>query len=411
MGRGTPTLQVQTRSSRYTKILENAWWEFEQESDVSGLPLAEMLALWIRGMWTDGEFLALDETARNASGPIRYRLMTLAPRRLADPLDSTPAGENQVILGVELDPFGRPVAYHIAEEKIRVNTVIQTGRTIRIDASQVLHGYEKREADQVRGFPWLTSALPTIADMRAYDAAVLKAAHNAAKFGNVLQTNNPAVDPVAIPAGSAMELKEDSLTAVPPGWNLGQMRPYQPMAEYPQYRAERHRDIGRAVSMPLMMIRLDSREHNYSSARFDDQIYNSSLKRFEGWLERTALNRMVWKVEREAQLSMSLPRRPDDLVLNWMWHDRPHVDHVKEAMGERIEIENGTLPISWACASKNRDFDQVIAARKSDAEKLKEAGLPIAPAKSPDLLALTGMDDEDETGNVKHPQTGEKEKC
>jgi len=378
-----PALQVQSADIAYNAMLENAFRIFAEFADIRGTSLAEIIRVWVRNLFLDGEFLALETSNDLTDSPIRFCLQTIAPRRLNNLFVNYPIDGTQIFMGVEADAAGRVKQYHILDEKI-VSGVMVTGfQTITIPASAAHHCFVREEPDQLRGVPWLASALPVIADMRAYDRAVLKAAHNAAKFASIMQTSNPNIEHEEIPGGAAMDIKEDAIQAIPPGWSLQQMTPQQPMTEYPAYRAERHRDIGRVVSMPLMILDLNSANHSYSGGRIDMQVYGSELEDKEGWLERVILNKLVWRVEQEARLSVGLGARPADARLSWTWNQLPHVDPLKEAMGERVELENGTLPFSVACARKGLDPEKVIEMRKADNEKLAAAGLP------PVLVAAT----------------------
>jgi hypothetical protein len=74
---------------------------------------------------------------------------------------------------------------------------------------------------------------------------------------------------------------------VPPGWKPWQYSASQPPVQYPDFRAERHRELGRPFGMPLLMVRLDSSKHNYSSARLDTQTYNRTVSGIQCWLSGT----------------------------------------------------------------------------------------------------------------------------
>jgi hypothetical protein len=133
-------------------------------------------------------------------------------------------------------------------------------------------------------------------------------------------------------------------------------------------------EFGRAAAIPLMMIRLDSSEHNYSSARFDHQVYVRTLEMWRSWIARRQLNRMVRVIARELQLARELPPMPRDAKFVWGWSQPPHVDPKKELDAERIGLQNRTLTFAEACHSYARNEEDVIASWARTLNLLKTSG-------------------------------------
>src|SRR5690606_29907051 len=112
------------------------------------------------------------------------------------------------------------------------------------------------------------------------------------------------------------------------------------------------RELGRPINMPLMMVRLGSEEHNYSSARFDGQIYQRGIACVQASRLERPLNRCVNEVAREAELARQLPPRPADVSYRWLHNKPPHVDPAKEANAEKTYLENGTVTLEEALAAQ-----------------------------------------------------------
>jgi capsid protein len=128
--------------------------------------------------------------------------------------------------------------------------------------------------------------------------------------------------------------------------------------------------------MPLMTVRLDASGHSYSSARIDNQSYDRALRADQGHTERVLLNRALGEVLLEAQRAGALPPTPDDLVINWVWQPRPHVDEVKTAVAQKMQLDNATQSEAGACAEYGRDRDVVTAQRQR--EQSERDGLVVA---------------------------------
>lgn len=369
-----PTLQVYSGNDRYNQRLESRWREWTELCDVTGtMSLVETLKLWFRGIWATGELLAQEVTDDTGDPfPVSLRLLSLHADRLATPLALN--GDSQVALGVRRNRNGRPLTYYLTELSYVGPWQNMTGKSIPVPADMIHHGFFTVEPGQVRGFPLLSSALPAIADIRDYDLQVLDAARAAADTGVWFFTTNPDGEKWAGDEGIEIENKRRTNRTAPPGWQPMQINPGHPTAQYSEHRRERMLEFGRSACIPLMMIRLDSSQHNYSSARFDHQVYVQNLQVWRSWIARRHLNRLVKTVARELQLAGELTVAPPDLRLVWGWSRPPHVDPAKERAAERIGLQNRTLTFEDACFSGPHTQEDVIASWAKTMRLLEESG-------------------------------------
>jgi lambda family phage portal protein len=408
VGRNGPTLQVQSDDPAYNAALEQVWKDWFCEPDLRRIQGGvDILRSCVRGLWINGEFLLQKVTATAAAtaaapSPIAMRLKSIHPRRLATAPEL--AGDASMVMGVRQTFDGEPLEYSIGQPIPFGAFLIYTGKFSQVPARDVIHRFMVIEEDQARGVPWLATPLQAVADLRDYDAQVLDAARQAADQAVYWYTDHP--DANYIEVNETTDIERRTQTTGPPGWKPAMLNPTQPATNYIAYRSERQSEMGRPVGMPLMMIRLDSSGHNYSSARFDGQIYLRGLEALEGWLERRTLNGLVRDVEAEARLyaamnprwmyAAALRRRPARVDLAWTWPKPPHVDPTKEGTAERIGLENGTLPYSDALAARGSDLETVIAKRKRENQMLADAGLPPLPtAAQPGQLLADQVDEQD----------------
>ena len=117
---------------------------------------------------------------------------------------------NRVRLGVEVDNFGRAVAYHFRGRNNSSESLwtYWSGDIKRVSAENVLHLYTSDYADVNRGVSWLAPVLSTMEQLRRYRAIALKVARWGAKVA--VSTENRAGDPVdgntdIVPQGLAEE--------------------------------------------------------------------------------------------------------------------------------------------------------------------------------------------------------------
>ena len=361
VGPDGPRLEVQSDNDAYNEALEQLWqWWFAAPTfrrDVSG---AALLHLWVRNLPRCGEFFARKQTDSTVTGPVQMRLRPIPPRRIEAPYARVDARH---CLGIDLDQFDRPQRYWVKEYSA-------DGYTYTYDPvppDLMVHGFFVDEEGQARGFPWLTPALQTAADLRDYDDQVQDAARAQADAHGLLYTEH--LDAVLWTAPETTTYERRTLKMCPPGWKPQYSPATQPAVQYPDYRAERQRELGRPLSMPLLMVRLDSSKHNYSSARLDTQSYNRAIAQIQCWLSGTPhstgqLNQLVDEIAAEARFSIpALRKRPPRVTYVWTWQPRGHVDPTKEADAETIGLESGATTLIDVLAARGKSLEQHVASQ------------------------------------------------
>lgn len=372
-----PSMQVQSASDDYNTAREQVWNEWFAMPDYNGvLSGVDLIRLWVRMLWTCGEYLVQLVNDPSASGPVQLRLLDLHPARLGTPLGM--ATDADIVLGVRRTREGKPRQYYIAEPDEFGGFGLGLAKYNPIPPDDVIHQFKVFESGQARGFPWLASGLQSVGDLRDYDAQVMDAARAAADKETLLFTDHP--DAPFFAANETTQIQRRQMTTIPPGWKPWQGTASQPAANYIDFRKERQREIGRPANMPLMKIRLGSEDHNFSSARFDGKVYERSLAVLQSWFARGALLRLEGEVAREAELARAIPPRPRGLVkAGFTWPKPPHVDPEKEMAAYQTGMEIGALDYSDVAAAMGTDVQTLVAKRKRTLALLQAAGLPPTP--------------------------------
>jgi len=379
VGSDGPTLQVLSDDEEYNKALKQVWqdWFYRPtpRPNVSGTAL---LKLWIRGLWKCGEFLAQILTDDTAEGPVQMRVKPIHPRRLATPPDL--AGNPNCFMGVEYDGLGRPARYHVQDQQ-GIGTGWGLTNYSRIPADLIIHEYIFEEEDQGRGVPWLTTALSPSGDLRDYDDQVQDAARQMADQSMMLYNDRPDVEASMVPESARVERR--TVKMAPPGWKPFVYNATQPPVQYPDYRAERQRELGRPQSIPLLLIRLDSSKHSWSSARVDLQPFKQALASIQTWLSGSeksygTLNRLVDEVAREARFKVPvLRRKPPKVLYQWTWPQLPYVDPKKEKGAQETGLRNMTTTMTEALGAEGKTLETHVATLRRERQVLTEAGLPL----------------------------------
>lgn len=391
VGAEGPMLQVVSDSEDYNEALESIWWDWWQAPELTGtMSGVDLLQQSVRLLWSNGEFIHQETDDPNAEG-ISYRLNVIHPRRLRDPIRSV---NSRIMLGVERDERGRPKTYYLMDfDSDEFGLIGSSLDPQPYSAERIIHGFKPIEPGQVRGFPWVAPGLQTTADLRDYDRSVLRTARTQANLSVLLEADHP--DAPFVNVNEQIDVPDNVLATAPPGWKTKTIQSTQPGPVYKEYRAEKLRELGRPVNMPLMMVMLDSGDHNYSSARFDGQLYNRGIFCLQAWLDRIILNRALTRIEREAMLRGMLPERPSRVDFNWTWPVAPHVDPKKEADAWETLIRIGAASEFDAAAAMGKDYEMVVAAQKRAKDLREKHGLP-EPSASAKPNETTDSESEDQ---------------
>lgn len=391
VGANGPTLQVQSDNDKYNERLESEWKLWWAMPDANGRHSgAEVLDLCAKSMWANGESLiqlVQFVTKRSTEGRIGLRLRLIHPRRLKTPPNQN--GKSRVVLGIRITKAGKALTYYIADENDSLGgTSAGPNSFVGLNAVNVIHDFDAQEADQIRGVPWLASSLQVIADLHDYDEQVLDAARAFADWSVTLETDHEEAQFVQV--DEETEVERRTMRTLPPHYKATSLQSQQPTTQYVEYRHERMREVGHPVGMPLMMILLDSSDHNYSSARFDNQVYLRSLRKRRGAMERRILNRLVKRVALEA----AIEGRPERIHLDWTWDMPPHVDPMKEAKASEIRLNAGTSTITDELAANGTDIEAHVAKLARERKLFEAAGIPY-PEPKKQLPPSNQKDDDD----------------
>lgn len=158
----------------------DAWkrWADTTACDVEGRKtLAGIEALVMRAVVTDGESLVLLVPTRpNRENPVGLQLQVLE----GDHLDRDKNGEYEgraIIQGVEVNAYGRPLAYWILPrhpgEVWPWLPAVGLRTSVRVPAERVMHVFRQQRPGQIRGISWLAPVLSALRDLNDYESALL----------------------------------------------------------------------------------------------------------------------------------------------------------------------------------------------------------------------------------------------
>jgi capsid protein len=350
VGPGGPTWQVYPRRpiveeqlrdefTAYIAEAEDLISDWFENCDFNGeLSGAEILHLAVQQQWATGNaFEQIVNARRNSQNPVNIALHPIhAERILKNPSFLLGENKQRFCLGIGRDEFGRRISYSVMKPNELGSFAFSTTQE-PIPSTQIIHHMRTEEPGQIAGVPWLAAGLETIGDIRQFDKSTMKAAQLAASLAIVFEDmfeNSPVVKGAG---SSPIKWGLSQILNAPKGKKAHQIDPKHPSQNYTEFRNERWRDVARSVNMPLMIARLDSKDHSYASARMDRQLYWRSLEREQFAIEKRLMP-VLTSVLREAELRRIIRRRPVPVKIGGLFQVPPHVDPAKEANARATDL-------------------------------------------------------------------------
>ncbi len=165
--------------------IEAAWADWGRSADITGtMSLKDICDTLIGGLPSDGEFLVRFVRGADAGNKYQLAVQLIDVDRIDTQYNTTATGTgNQIVMGVERDSYGRPVALWLFDA--HPNDGQRSGRTrSRVAMTEVLHRFRVDTAAQARGIPWMAPGMLSLHHLGGFKlAALLAAEHGANHFG------------------------------------------------------------------------------------------------------------------------------------------------------------------------------------------------------------------------------------
>lgn len=258
------------------EAIESAWKDRCQPGnlEVTGrLSKKEWDRLVIRTVARDGE--ALIRKYIGGEWGMQGKLQLLDIDRLDEQLNRALPNGGSIKMGIEMDRFAKPVAYHLLREHPgeAVEWSHHNDRTAeRVPAEFIRHVFVSDWPEQVRGVPWMHAAMIRLWHLGAFEeAAVINARIGASKVATIETADGE--EPISLATGqdSAGNLLTDvepgQYWALPPGAKLGGFNPTFPDQTVGPFIQACLRGAAAAVSMSYHSFANDPGAVNYSTAR------------------------------------------------------------------------------------------------------------------------------------------------
>src|SRR3990172_3526172 len=181
--------------SDYLERLFYEWMKPETATVTKVLSFRKVQELVIETVARDGEcFVHLMRGEKiNQFG---FTLQLIEPDYVDEKYSDILSNGNAIVMGVEMTPYRKPIAYHVAERKnaMELYGSFYVGAPYRrIPAEDIIHIYDSERADQTRGISWMASGMVSNRHLHGYiEAAVVNSRAGACKMGFFRDTTGDA---------------------------------------------------------------------------------------------------------------------------------------------------------------------------------------------------------------------------
>lgn len=378
-------------------MVERAFEDWSQKGvcEVTGrFSFRDVQHLLLANVARDGEFLVKEIT--DPALPFGYGIQVLSPEMLDDQYNDRLQNGNTVVMGVELDKYRRPIAYHLKPEGVGIGDAVSPRDRERVPAEQMIHGFVPESSVQTRGISWMATAVLKMRMLGEYEiAALTKARVGATNLGFLA----PSIEFAQGGMGSGQEdaagntvvnVEPMGVTNLDPGTAFTPWNNEYPTQQFEPFTKAVLRSIASALDVSYTSLSGDLSDTSYSSARVGLLDERESYRDRQEWFVDVFLKRVFrsWLEMANMGGKVSFPVSKFEKFAKAKWIGRrwAWVDPQKDITASILEIENNLATKADYLSEQGRDLSDVFKQRKreQDQEKELKAARPAPPpAPSP----------------------------
>ena len=362
--------QVRNNDKSLNKIIndkiETAWagfWESPwADGRFSGIAGEQLL---IKNLAVDGEVFIRVVTSPDFQYGIALQM--LDPDLIDNNLNQPAGGggiptQNEIRLGIEVDNFGKPLAYWVWDRSPFDVLQGSTRNRIRLPAEEIIHIFDPERIGQTRGFTWFNTVMKDLKNLDGYVEAAIVAARTAACAVPIFR-QTADFDQSEDQSGFNIELSPGSGFTLPQGLELQNWDPKHPNTNHSEFLKGCLRFTAGGLHVSYASLACDLSDANYSSMRSGLLIERDGYRTLQRlWIDRfrqPVFARFVWGALLSGGLILDSRDRSKFLSVKWVPRGWAWVDPMKDVNAGVIAIENGLDSRTRILAEQGLDFEEV----------------------------------------------------
>lgn len=369
--------------------IEDAWtrWSDRKTCHTAGLlGLPDILRLVMGQLVEAGEVLIRKVHQPFGGSKIPFALEVLEADRLMDTWQTAQAPNgNTIRMGVEIDAWGRPVAYwlyptHPGDYQFRT---FVPSKFIRVPAEEMIHLYIVERWPQTRGVPWFHAVLRRINDMKGYSDAEIVAARASANIVGFIKAPEPQAGDDIVNQQRVIDSEPGTFKQLLPGEDFVGFNPSRPNAALEPFMRFMLREMAAGVGTSYESLSRDYSQSNYSSSRLALLDDRDLWRVLQGWLIRNCLAEIHREWLQAAVLAGEV--KVADYYLNqakyekvrfkprgWTW-----IDPTREVQAFKTAVRCGFMTVADVIAQTGggQDAEDVFKSRRQELDMMADNDL------------------------------------
>ena len=390
-------------------LIEIAWKEWNKVGNCTAngrLSFLDCQKIFIESLARDGEVLI--RKIKNTKSPFGFQIQFLEADHLDEKKnDIHSKNGNKIKMGVEVDKYDKPVAYHLYKDHPYDRTYLNNNQHIRVPAEEIIHAYLPNRAEQTRGVSLIATSMSNVKMLNGYlEAEIVAARVGASKMGFFTSPDGDGyvgdseMEDTFNPVASA---NAGTFEQLPAGMDFKAFDPNHPTSAFESFTTSVLRSIASGLNISYHSLSNDLTSVNYSSIRqgaLEDrsmfQIYQQFVIEhfidpiFKSWLEMAIstgyINLPMGKFDKFANSVNYIPR-------SFQW-----IDPLKEMQSSILGLQNGTMTYSDISAAYGRDTEELFEQHQKEIELAKQYNIELAyqpfGQKMPVEANIQGGDDD-----------------
>lgn len=386
------------------KKINEVFDKFSKACDADGqLDFYGLQTLAFRGMIESGDGIMRRRRRRTSDGllvPLQYQVLE------TDFIDATREGPTiegrRAVQGIEFDALGRRTAYWMFNEHPG-NMTYGSFRDLlskAVPASEVAHLYRKTRT-QVRGVPWGTSVISSLADLFSYEEAeIIRKKLEACMVGVVVNGDDGdnalglALEGADKPPG-VYDSDGVQVDRFEPGMFFHlkggkDVKFNQPTSttSYEAYKRASLHTIAAGFHIPYLLLSHDLSAVNYSSSKMGLEPFKRLCEQVQWNFVIPMLCQPMWDWFVEAAFLAGLIDT-DSVPVSWNTPRMYSADPEKDARATVLEVRAGLKTLHQAIAERGRNPDEVLNEFAATNKKIDKLGLVLD--SDPRLMSGNGQ--------------------
>lgn len=374
--------------------IESLWkyWCKKQYCHAGGtLTFNAMQRLIAASFVESGEVLIRFHNQSFGGSKIPFALEVIESDRLDDSQNGVSSAGNQIRMGVEVDSWGRPVAYYILSQHPGDYLFSRTSQfrssSDRIPAESIIHLYCQDRPGQTRGVPPFASAMLKSRHLSLYEEGEVIASRVQSLIAAFITGNDPDLVETD-PEGTRIEsLEPGAIRYLAPGETFQGFEPTRPGGQFEPFVRTVLRSMAAGMDISYAGLSQDYSDSNFSSSRlslledrgvwmiFQDWLVENLLQPiYEKWLESCYFHNLI-----------ALPGYLDEITrqrfycIKWQTRGWHYIDPLKEANAAVVAINNSISTVTEELNAQGLDLEETLKTRKRELDLANQVGVDITP--------------------------------